>query len=367
MLGKKGIIGIYLCLSVFFSGCIVHVLDRADRNEVERFYYKGLQAQRARKWEKAYNFYLKAYKISYGGGGLVRFPHNPKKDNYQYTYFLLSTKMDEVSKHIKKKGNWGSPLKMRQHGKKQDVFSDIKTVDTRFQEAKELARRGKYLKAIILLEKYIRNYPTTAEAPKVRKLLEKYVQKLDERRKRLYDAVGVYLKDNNYSMAKETLLKMKETYPKKPQHKDSLAHIDKMLKDLSRQEALYKRRTKKNNLRKKLKKTDGLFKLKKPSKSRKPTKLFKADKPSKSRKPTKLFKADKPLKASKPDKSRKPTKLFKSDKSRKPAKSRKPSKPADKPDESDESDDEQDESDNKSGRSNKSGNKSRRPLTPYRR
>jgi tetratricopeptide (TPR) repeat protein len=223
------------------------------------FYTKGLEAKRAGRWEEAYRYFVRAYKTSSTKGGILRFPEQPQKNNYRYTYSLISRKMDEASKHIGdgrvdqivKEENLGSslvnmgPMKERQRSVQQDMQQGIMkktlTANAKFSEAEELARREKYLEAIYILEEFVERQRTGGEADEAGRLIDEYGKKLDERRRELYDAVGKYLKDNNHKMARELLLKMKKTYPPRPEFDEAQAYIDNLLNGISRQKRAYKK------------------------------------------------------------------------------------------------------------------------------
>ena len=115
------------------------------------------------------------------------------------------------------------------------------------QEAEYLARREKYLEAILLLEKYLSANRIGGETNQLRKLVDKYTGRLDERRKELFDSLGEYLTNNDFSGAKDLLLKLKKTYPPKPEYNDALAYIDKLLKDVAEKDKKYNKRLKKTN------------------------------------------------------------------------------------------------------------------------
>ncbi len=258
--GNK-IIPFMLCLAINICGCqsFWQSLDEAEYNEVEVLYTKGLHAKNAQKWEEAYRFFVKAYAVATTRGGILRFPEEPKKNNYIYTFKLITRKMEKVAEHLEDKvvkkiakeenlgksmGQMGQMKERQQSVQKnmqQGIFEKTMKADKKFTEAEELARREKYLEAILLLEKYIDEHRTEGEADQARKLVDEYGKLLDERRKELYDAVGLYLKKNNFPMAKELLQKMRETYPSRPEFEDALVYIDKLLKDISGQAEMHER------------------------------------------------------------------------------------------------------------------------------
>ena len=256
-----------LCLVMLLFGCqnFMQVLTEADYNAVESLYSKGLKAKRAQKWEEAYRYFLKAYTTSRNEGGILRFPDKPKKNNYRYTYSLISRKMDEVAKHLDERrvklinegedlggtiGRMGAPMKEKQKNIQQDIqqeiLESIMVADKKFKEVEELARRQKYLEAIEMLKNYISEHPTDGGTNQARKLIKEYGKKLDERRRELYEAVGMYIQEDNFPLARELLLKMKETYPKGLESQEALKYIDKLLKDISdREKKLGKKKTEK--------------------------------------------------------------------------------------------------------------------------
>jgi tetratricopeptide (TPR) repeat protein len=263
LVDKKVFFWITLCLMVIISGCqgLIQALDEAEYNEVETLYTKGLKAKKAQNWEQAYRFFSRAYKASKTKGGILRFPEQPKKNNYRYTYALIGRKMEAVAQYLEettikqiikeeKMGNirelTGGSIGGRQSTIKQNmqqgVFEKVQEARSLFKETEELARREKYIEAIMLLEKYIAENKTSGEADQARKFIDEYRDLLNERRKEIYNAVGMYLKKNDYPMAKDLLLKMKQTYPPKPEFKDALAYIDKFLKDIEKEEQEYNKK-----------------------------------------------------------------------------------------------------------------------------
>jgi outer membrane protein assembly factor BamD (BamD/ComL family) len=254
----------FICLVILVSGCqsFWQNLDEAEYNEVETLYTKGLKAKKAQEWEEAYRYLVQAYAVASTRGGILRFPEEPEKNNYIYTFKLISRKMEKVAEHLegevvkkigkeedlgKSMGQMGQMKERQQSAQKniqQEMFVNVMKADKKFTEAEELARREKYLEAILLLEKYIDQHRTEGEADQARKLVDEYGKLLDERRKELYDAVGLYLKKNNFPMAKELLHKMKETYPPRVEFKDALIYIDKLLKDINAKEEEFQRRLK---------------------------------------------------------------------------------------------------------------------------
>lgn len=260
----KEIRWIMLCLAIILSGCqsFWQNLDEAEYNEVETLYTKGLNAKKAQEWEKAYRYLVQAYTAASTRGGILRFPEEPKKNNYIYTFKLITRKMEKVAEHLegdlvkkiakeenlgKSMGQMGQMKERQQSAQKnmqQGIFEKTMKADKKFTEAEELARRAKYLEAILLLEKFIDEHRTEGEADQARKLVDEYGKLLDERRKELYEAVGLYLKKNNFPMAKDLLLKMKKTYPVRPEFEDALVYIDKLLKDINAKEEEFNRRLK---------------------------------------------------------------------------------------------------------------------------
>jgi outer membrane protein assembly factor BamD (BamD/ComL family) len=263
LVDKKYFFPITLCLMMIICSCqsLIQALDEAEYNEVETLYTKGLKAKKAQDWEQAYRFFSRAYKSSKTKGGILRFPDQPRKNNYMYTYALIGRKMEAVAQYLdeatikkiikeEKLGNiqelTGASMGDRQTNIKQNmqqgIFEKVQKARSLFAEAEELARREKYVEAIALLEKYIEEDRTSGEADQARKLIGEYREQLNERRKEIYKAVGTYLKKNDYAMAKDLLLKMKQTYPQKPAFEDALAYIDKFLKDIEEEEREYNKK-----------------------------------------------------------------------------------------------------------------------------
>jgi tetratricopeptide (TPR) repeat protein len=213
-----------LCTIAAIIGC-THF--SVQMNEVERYYYKGKEAEAAQQWEQAFQYYAKAYKLVKERQGIIQ-----SANNYPNTYKILYKAMDRVGANIDKPGEWKSPMRQRMESMQREMFERMQFSQNIFDEADALNQNNEYLEAMKLLDQVIEAYPSSGEAQKARKLKKEYLKQLEKYRKQLFEDAMLFYNQQHYNLAREAFNRLFATYPNTPEANKTKTQIEYYLQQI---------------------------------------------------------------------------------------------------------------------------------------